>query len=84
MLECFNRHDGCCHVIYVEVVHLLINFQVRVMPMSRHDGCCHVIYVEVVHLNKLPSKSNANEQWQRVRERILLNLTSECGKLQQT
>ena len=51
---------------------------------NRHDGCCHVVYVEVVHLNKLPSKSNANEQWQRRRERILLNLTSECGKLQQT
>ncbi len=49
---------------------------------NRHDVCCHVIYVEVVHLNKLPTKSKANEQWQRRREQILHNLKTECEKLQ--
>ena len=40
-----------------------------------NDSCCctkHFCHSPSFHLNKLPSKSNANEQWQRIRKESCL------------
>ena len=46
--------------------------------------CEHCIYVEVIHRGqyKFGKKALANEQWQKRRDQIILNLNVQCGRVQ--
>lgn len=47
---------------------------------NRLGDCPHRVYVEVLHLKEYPD-GNANEQWQVMREKMISNLSTQCGAL---
>jgi len=47
---------------------------------NRLGDCPHRVFVEVLHLKEYPD-GHANEQWQVMREKMISNLSTQCGAL---